>query len=133
MMVTITRFRLSVWRVLPVAVVISIASTGWANGTTKGATNRIDNVLRHAAEQNNVPRLFAMVASSDGIVYQGAAGKRDVHANIPMTNDSIFRLASMTKLVNSVAVVQLFERGLVKLDEPARTYLTELSRVQVLD
>jgi CubicO group peptidase (beta-lactamase class C family) len=50
-----------------------------------------------------------------------------------MTVDSIFRMASMTKPITSVAVMQLVEGGRVKLDEPAATYLPELFQVQVLD
>ena len=50
-----------------------------------------------------------------------------------MTVDSIFRIASMTKPITSVAVMQLVESGRVKLDEPAATYLPELSHVQVLE
>lgn len=50
-----------------------------------------------------------------------------------MTVDSIFRIASMTKPITSAAVMQLVESGRVKLDEPAATYLPELSHVQVLE
>jgi len=52
---------------------------------------------------------------------------------VVMAIDSIFRIASMTKPVTSVAVMQLVERGRVKLDEPAGTFLPELSRVEVLE
>jgi len=107
--------------------------TGCTDSGTKPPTNQIDNVLRDAVERKKVPGVVAMVATADGVVYQGAAGKQDVRGNIPMTNDSIFRIASMTKPVTSVAVMQLVERGQVKLDEPAGTYLPELSRVQVLE
>lgn len=95
--------------------------------------SRIDAVLHDALDQKKIPGLTVAVATADGIVYQGAAGKRDIRANAPMTIDSIFRIASMTKPVTSVAVMQLVERGLVKLDDPAGTYLPELSRVQVLE
>jgi CubicO group peptidase (beta-lactamase class C family) len=50
-----------------------------------------------------------------------------------MTLDSIFHIASMTKAVTAVAVLQLIESGRVKLDEPAATYLPELAKVQVLE
>lgn len=110
-----------------------IAAASYANGSPKAVGKQIDDVLRRAVEQHKVPGVVAMVGTTKGIVYQGAAGKRDVHANIPMTKDSIFRIASMTKPIISVAVMQLVELGLVKLDEPAGTYLPELSRVQVLE
>ena len=74
-----------------------------------------------------------MVAVGDRIVYEGASGKRDTTKNIPMTADAIFRIASMTKPVTSVAIMQLVESGRIKLDEPAATYASELSNVQVLE
>jgi methyl acetate hydrolase len=74
-----------------------------------------------------------MVAVADRVIYQGASGKQDTIKNIPMTVDSIFRIASMTKPITSVGVMQLVESGRVKLDEPAATYLPELSQVQVLE
>src|SRR5437660_10310556 len=74
-----------------------------------------------------------MVAVADKVTYQGTFGKRDTTKNIRLTVDSIFRIASMTKPVTSVAVIQLVEGGRVKLDEPGATYLPELAHVQVLE
>ena len=97
-----------------------------------GSKNQIDQVLRDAVEVKKVPGIVAMVAVADRIRYQGAAGKRDTTRNIPMTLDAIFRIASMTKPITSVAVMQLVEQGRVMLDEPAATYMPELADVQVL-
>ena len=51
----------------------------------------------------------------------------------PMTLDTIFRIASMTKPVTSVAVMQLVEAGRVKLDSPAAEYLPDIAKAQVID
>jgi methyl acetate hydrolase len=93
----------------------------------------IDRVLREAVEEKKLPGIVAMVAVADHIIYQGAYGERNTTQKVPMTVDSIFRIASMTKPVTSVAVMQLVESGRVKLDDSAATYLPELSQVQVLD
>ena len=103
-----------------------------AESSTK-PSNPIDQVLRAAVDDKKLPGIVAMVAVADRVTYQGASGKRDTNSDIPMTVDSIFRIASMTKPITSVAVMQLVEKGRVKLDEPAATYLPELSQVQVLD
>ena len=95
--------------------------------------NPIDAVLQEAVSQKKLPGVVAMVANANAVVYQGAAGKQDTLENIPMRVDAIFNIASMTKPVTSVAVMQLVESGRVKLDEPAATYLPELSQVQVLE
>jgi methyl acetate hydrolase len=106
--------------------------TLFADNSTK-SSDQIDQVLRQAVAEMKLPGIVAMVSVADRITYQGASGKRDSIQNIPMTVDSIFRIASMTKPITSVAVMQLVESGRVKLDEPAATYLPELSQVQVLE
>jgi methyl acetate hydrolase len=117
-------------------IIAALATAGFvppfAGSSTKSA-NPIDQVLREAVDQKMLPGIVAMVAVGDRLTYQGAFGKRDTVKDIPMTVDSIFRIASMTKPVTSVAIMQLVESGRVKLDEPAVTYLPELSKVQVLE
>jgi methyl acetate hydrolase len=118
-------------------VLIAILATAtvltlFADRSTKSGS-QIDQVLREPVDQKKLPGIVAMVAVADRVTYQGASGKRDTLKNIPMTVDSIFRIASMTKPITSVAVMQLVESRRVKLDEPASTYLPELSQVQVLE
>ena len=84
----------------------------------------LDRLLRGAVEQKRVPGVVAMVAAGNGITYQGAFG---------FDRDAIFDIASMTKAITSVAVMQLVEAGRVKLDEPASTYLPALAKTQVLE
>lgn len=95
-----------------------------APSAPKRSTADLDRVLRTAVEQKRVPGVVAMVATAEGVAYEGAFG---------MNKDAILAIASMTKPVTSVAVMQLVEAGQVKLDEPAKTYLPELAKVQVLE
>lgn len=117
---------------LVAALAAATILTLFAGSSTK-SSNPIDQVLREAVDEKKIPGIVAMVATADHVIYQGASGKLDTIKNIPMTVDSIFRIASMTKPITSVAVMQLVESGRVKLDEPAATYLPELSQVQVLE
>ena len=107
-----------------VGIAALFAVTACVSTATKPTTAPLDDVLRAAVEQKRVPAVVAMVATGDGVVYQGAFG---------VGKDGIFSIASMTKPVTSVAVMQLVEAGKVKLDEPAATYLPELGAVQVLE
>ena len=129
--------RITIVAVIAAAVVPSIwavrASELLASTSAKSSGRQIEQVLRNAVEQKKVPGVVAMVSRGDQVIYEGASGKRDGAGNTPMTVDSIFRIASMTKPITSVAVMQLVESGRVKLDEPAATYLPELAEVQVLD
>src|SRR5215471_16710648 len=100
---------------------------------TPKSGQQIEQVLQDAVNQKGFPGIVAAVWRADKLVYQGAVGKQDSTKNIPMTVDSIFNIASMTKPITSVAVMQLVESGHVKLDEPVATYLPELSQLQVLE
>lgn len=93
----------------------------------------IDAVLQQAVESGDVPGVVAAVADGAGVVYEGAFGKRTLDAEPAMTADTVFRIASMTKAVASVALMQLYERGKFGLDQPAGEILPELGSVEVLD
>src|SRR5262249_44219442 len=68
-----------------------------AAGAKKDALNAVDEVLRQAAEAKQVPGVVAVAANSDGVIYEGAFGKRDLATGADMTADSVFWIASMTK------------------------------------
>ncbi|HTM51674.1 MAG TPA: serine hydrolase domain-containing protein [Bryobacteraceae bacterium] len=89
-----------------------------------GDRKTLDDLLRNAVGQNRVPAVVAMVATGDAITYQGAFG---------MDSSAILIIASMTKPVTSVAVMQMVEAGRIKLDAPAAAYLPELAEARVLE
>ncbi len=93
----------------------------------------LDERLSAAIGRGDVPGLVVMAATRDRILYQGAFGKADVGHDRPMTQRAIFRIASMTKAVTSVAAMQLFEQGRFALDDPAEKFLPELANLMVLE
>src|SRR5207248_5262567 len=93
----------------------------------------IDATLSRAADAKEVPGVVAMAATDTGVLYEGAFGLRDIVDGPPMTRDSVFRIASMTKAVTSVAAMQLVEQGKLQLDEPIGNVLPELAAAQVLE
>src|SRR5437867_9426911 len=82
----------------------------------------MDGLLQRAVQQGIVPGVVAVVANKDQVLYQGAFGLKDVANRKPMEKDSIFRIASMTKPVTSVAVMMLQEQGKLKVDDPVSKY-----------
>jgi methyl acetate hydrolase len=96
-------------------------------------SRQIDAVLRRAADTKDVPGVVAVAANDKGVIYEGAFGTRDLAKGPAMTVDTIFRLASMTKAVTSVAAMQLVEQGRLLLDQPIGGVLPELSAPQVLE
>jgi len=95
-------------------------------------TAKLDAML-DAATRADVPGVVAMAATAEGVIYQGASGLRDIATGAPMTPDSVFWLASMTKAVTSVAAMQLVEQGRLALDAPIADVLPMLGTPQVLD
>ena len=85
----------------------------------------ISQVAAAATERGDVPGVVTMIVNREGILYQGAAGKQDVARGVAMPPDAIFRIASMTKPVTSVAIMMLVDAGKVKLDDPVSKYLPE--------
>jgi methyl acetate hydrolase len=94
---------------------------------------RLDAVLKAAVDAREVPGVVAMAATGSSIIYEGAHGPRCVGTAAKMTSDTVFRIASMVKLLTSVAAMQMVERGKLKLDEPAETIDPELATALVLD
>jgi CubicO group peptidase (beta-lactamase class C family) len=75
------------------------------------STALIDKPLREAVERNDVPGVVALVTDRKGVLYQGAFGVADVATGRALTADALFRIASMTKPITSVAAMQLVEQG----------------------
>jgi CubicO group peptidase (beta-lactamase class C family) len=96
-------------------------------------TGVIDQVLHAAVARGDVPGVVAMAADDDGVVYEGAAGERATDASDPITPDTMMRIASMTKMVTTVAALQLSEQGALELDAPVDTYRPEFADLQVLE
>src|SRR5215204_3900361 len=113
--------------ILKTAAAFSAAASFARSGTTaaiaatavnKEALRGIDQDLRQAAETKDVAGVVAMAATDDGILYQGAFGKRDLVKGSDMTLDSVFWIASMTKAITSAAAMQLVEQGKLQLEQP---------------
>ncbi len=90
-------------------------------------------VLREAVESGQVPGIVGLAATSSGTVFEAAYGARALGDPAPMTPDSIFWIASLTKAVTSAAAMQLVERGLIDLDEPVHRVLPEMQAPTVLE
>jgi methyl acetate hydrolase len=99
----------------------------------KDALAGIDQAFRKAADAKEIPGVVAVAATGDGILYEGAFGKRDLVKGPDMTPDSVFWIASMTKALTATAAMQLVEQGKLKLDEPMGKLLPQLEAPQVLE
>ena len=90
---------------------------------SQNGTAQIDAILQRATQQGTLPGVVVMVANKDRILYHSAFGLMDVAKQKPMPEEAIFRIASMTKPVTSVAVMMLAEQGKLRLDDPVSKYV----------
>lgn len=94
--------------------------------------NQIDDLMKAEVESGRVAGCLALVAREGKVAYFKAWGQRDREKKLAMTDDTIFRIYSMSKSITSVAVMQLVERGKLKLDDPVSKHLPELKDMEVL-
>jgi CubicO group peptidase (beta-lactamase class C family) len=92
---------------------------------------RLTSFFQRDAEAGQIPGAVVLIARHDKVAYLRALGYQDREARIPMKPDSIFRIASMTKPVVSVAAMMLVEEGILDIAAPVFRYLPEFKDLQV--
>ena len=97
------------------------------------AIQSIDAVLMEAVAAGQVPGVTAAAANADGVMHEAAFGARALGGAAPMTTDTVFRIASMTKAVTGAAAMQLVEQGKLSLDQDAGDILPWLAKPMVLE
>ncbi len=88
-------------------------------------------LLQSAVDNGDLSGVVAMVWR-DGEVRVDTVGQRDIARGLPMRRDTLFRIASMTKPITSVAAMMLVEEGKVALADPITTWLPEFANMRVL-
>jgi CubicO group peptidase (beta-lactamase class C family) len=92
---------------------------------------RITKLFQASVDKRAIPGAVLLVARDRKFVYLQAVGYQDREKSIPMKPDAIFRIASMTKPITSVAVMMLAEEGKIDLLAPVSEYLPELKQAKV--
>jgi CubicO group peptidase (beta-lactamase class C family) len=100
-------------------------------GLSKERLQRISVWIQGDVDKGIVPGAVVMVLRKGKIAYYEAFGYRDREKKIPMTRDSIFRIASMTKPFTSLAIMMLAEEGKIQLPVPVSRYLPEFKDLKV--
>ncbi|HSN32778.1 MAG TPA: serine hydrolase domain-containing protein [Ideonella sp.] len=92
-----------------------------------------DTVLDYTVNRfGGAPGVVAMVTDRKANVYEGAAGRRELGKDQPMTTDSVFAIFSTTKALAGTCVMQLVEEGKISLSDPAKKYVPEIAEIGVL-
>jgi CubicO group peptidase (beta-lactamase class C family) len=92
---------------------------------------RIDRFLQQAVDSNWIAGAVALVLRDGRVAYQRAVGWSDREAKRPMTTDAVFRIASQSKALTSVAILQLVEEGKLALTDPVSRYISSFAHTTV--
>ena len=125
---------------ITILIILGITTTGWAQGLpsvepaevglSAERLDRLEDVVQGYVDDGAIGGAVTLVARKGGQAHLKAYGLAEPGS--PMTPDAIFRIASMTKPITSVAVMMLYEEGLFKLNDPIGQYLPALASLEVL-
>lgn len=102
------------------------------HGPSAHGLQEVTSVLQDAVDRGDVGGIVALIHRRGEVVQVDAVGHRDAAKTLPMERDSIFRIASMTKPITSVAALILLDEGHFDLLDPVGRWLPELARLDVL-
>ena len=100
-------------------------------GMSSERLDRLDTVLKSYVENEQLAGQVAMVLRKGRVVFSAANGWQDKAAGIPMSEDSIFRIASQTKALVSTGIMILHERGQLDISHPLSRYIPEWENMKV--
>ena len=96
------------------------------------ATSSIENIILRRVEEGELAGAATLVWRGGQVVQSAAVGRRNLDLGLPVQRDTIFRIASMSKPVTTVAALMLHDERRFDLDEPIAMCAPELARMRVL-
>jgi CubicO group peptidase (beta-lactamase class C family) len=100
-------------------------------GLSPAGLARIDAYIKNEIATDKIPGALMMIERHGKLGYAANFGVRDPGTKAPMTNDTLFRIYSMSKPITSVAAMMLVEEGRLMLDEPVAKYIPAFAGVKV--
>src|SRR5690349_4848925 len=101
-------------------------------GFSEARLSRIDKLLEQEVKSEHIPGAVALIVHNGKVVYHKAFGYSDVEKKSALKKDDIFRIASQSKAITSLAVLMLWEEGKFLLDDPVSRYIPEFKNPKVL-
>jgi CubicO group peptidase (beta-lactamase class C family) len=110
---------------------LSVAKRPEDAGLSSQRLERVHRQMQADVESGRLPGAVLLIARNGKIAWLNALGFQERKSQTPMKNDSIFRIASMTKPITSVAAMMLAEEGKLDIGAPVAQYLPEFKEVKV--
>lgn len=102
------------------------------NGMSTARLERIDKMIQEHVNNKWIPGAVVLIVRNGKAVYHKAYGQSDAENSVAMKKDNIFRIASQSKAITSLAVMMLYEEGKFGLDDPISRYIPEFKNPRVL-
>jgi CubicO group peptidase (beta-lactamase class C family) len=106
--------------------------TGTLQGVDQAALAQIAPALQGVIDAGDLSGFVTLIWRRGEELQFNALGHRNIETGAPMTRDTLFRIASMTKPVTSVAAMMLMEEGKLRLDDPISKWMPEFADMKVL-
>jgi CubicO group peptidase (beta-lactamase class C family) len=114
-----------------IMVLQGCTSTQKAGGSPQlSPSARIDATMQSFVDRQKLSGAVTLVADDQHILHLSAVGQRDIANNLPMQTDTIFWVASMTKLMTSSAIMMLSDEGKLSIDDPVSKYIPEFTSLK---
>lgn len=94
---------------------------------------RVQAALQAELDAHHAAGAVTLVMRDGKLLHHAAIGFADVEKQVPMSTDSVFWIASMTKSVSATTIMSLVDEGRLSLDEPAANWLPEMGKIKLAD
>jgi CubicO group peptidase (beta-lactamase class C family) len=101
-------------------------------GLSSDRLSRIDDMINEHVKNKTLPGAVVYIVRNGKVAYHKAYGASNIATNAPLKKDDIFRIASQSKAITSLAVMMLFEEGKFLLDDPISWYIPEFKNPTVV-
>ncbi len=119
---------------LGLSLILSCAdNTQKKNDLSKQSINKIDSYVEEKISNNQIPGTVILVKKNNKIIHFKSYGYSNYNKKIKFKNNDIFRIASMTKIMTSIAVLQLVEQNKISLYDPIENFIPEFKNLTVLE
>lgn len=119
-----------------IIVIFALIFCNFSNSQTNKIEKKnlllIDSMINNEILENKIPGAVVLVGDNREIIFQKAYGLSNIQFNKEFNINDIFRIASMTKAITAFAVIKLWEKGLIDLDDPIKKYIPEFDKPGIL-
>jgi CubicO group peptidase (beta-lactamase class C family) len=126
-------FSISIFAISTIAAAQTLpAALPESVGFSSARLSRIDTVMNSYVKSGKMPGMVALITRHGKVAYYKSFGMQDIETGTAMKKDAMFRIASMTKAITSVAVMTLYEQGKFLLTDPVSKYIPEFKSPKVV-